>query len=344
MVKSKKMAVQKGFTIIEVMFFIAISGMLLAGVLIGSSASISRQRYKDSVQDFAEFMRRIYSSVLNVEAQRSGPLYSNDICNINSQEAIRDFAAKKNIDEYGKDAGVDILKGLPGRTNCAYYGKLVTFNEADVANYSGEGYRIRVYDIIGKIYDPNVNKYKNTMDVMTGRVENGLGGVTFDKRQAINPESLVVTPDKSGNICKIKPASMNEYRMQWGAFLETAGKNRKAFKGSIAIIRSPETNQLQTFYSEKTLKLSEYGNEGDAQKEAQCSSFTSDNYKSYSLTEEFKNGSFKEDKDGVNFCINSQDGLLIGHPRGHLHVGYRASNSSAIDLLAEDNEKNLCNK
>ena len=341
MVNSKNAATRAGFTVIEVMFFIGISGMLLAGVLVGSSASIARQRYKDSVQDFAEFVRRTYSSVLNVEAQRKGPLYSNDICNINSQEDIRKLPLSgSKIDElYG-----GIVKGLPGRTNCAYYGKLVTFNETDEKFYDGEGYKIRVYDIIGKIKDPDVNNYKTTMDAMLGRKKvSQTDEFSFDNTQAILPESLIVTPDKDRSYCKVEPASMNEYRMQWGAFLETAETKRKAFKGSLAIIRSPETNQIQTFYSTETLRISDYLNDGAINKNTSCAGFESNSYEKYSLTKAFKEDKFIEDENGVDFCINSKDGLLVGQPRRRLHIGYRASNSSAIDLVAEDKD-GKCNK
>lgn len=56
---------QKGFTVIEVMLFLAITGLMLVGALGGTYASISRQRYNDSVRSFAEFLRRVYSEVLS---------------------------------------------------------------------------------------------------------------------------------------------------------------------------------------------------------------------------------------------------------------------------------------
>lgn len=59
---------KKGFTIIEVMIFLAISGLLLMGVLGGTYASIATQRYNDSVRGFAEFLRQIYSEVISPES------------------------------------------------------------------------------------------------------------------------------------------------------------------------------------------------------------------------------------------------------------------------------------
>lgn len=59
---------KKGFTIVEVMIFLAISGLLLMGVLGGTYASIAAQRYNDSVRDFAEFLRQTYGEVISPES------------------------------------------------------------------------------------------------------------------------------------------------------------------------------------------------------------------------------------------------------------------------------------
>lgn len=59
---------KKGFTIIEVMIFLAITGLLLLTVLGGTYASIATQRYNDSVRDFAEFLRQTYAEVISPES------------------------------------------------------------------------------------------------------------------------------------------------------------------------------------------------------------------------------------------------------------------------------------
>lgn len=59
---------KKGFTIIEVMIFLAISGLLLIGILGGTYASIATQRYNDSVRGFAEFLRQVYGEVISPES------------------------------------------------------------------------------------------------------------------------------------------------------------------------------------------------------------------------------------------------------------------------------------
>ncbi len=75
-----------GFTIIEVMLFLGISGLLLIGVLSGTYSSIATQRYNDSVRGFAEFLRQVYAEVISPESIGTG---SDDISVGNSDtEAI----------------------------------------------------------------------------------------------------------------------------------------------------------------------------------------------------------------------------------------------------------------
>ena len=59
-----------GFTIIEVVLFLAISGGLAVMLLAGTSAAIQRQQYRDSVESFANFLSTQYSRVISVENDR----------------------------------------------------------------------------------------------------------------------------------------------------------------------------------------------------------------------------------------------------------------------------------
>lgn len=59
---------KKGFTIIEISIFLAITGLLLVGILGGTYSSISRQRYNDSVRSVGEFFRQMYAEVISPES------------------------------------------------------------------------------------------------------------------------------------------------------------------------------------------------------------------------------------------------------------------------------------
>ena len=60
-----------GFTIIEVVLFLAISGGLAVMLLAGTSAAIQRQQYRDSVESFANFLSTQYSRVISIENDRN---------------------------------------------------------------------------------------------------------------------------------------------------------------------------------------------------------------------------------------------------------------------------------
>lgn len=57
----------RGFTIIEVMLFLAISGLMMVGLLVGTGATISKQRYNDSVYSLQSKLQAQYSAADSVE-------------------------------------------------------------------------------------------------------------------------------------------------------------------------------------------------------------------------------------------------------------------------------------
>ena len=57
---------KSGFTIIEVMLFLAITGALTVAILVGSGVAIGQQRYRDSVNSFKGLIQEQYSQIANV--------------------------------------------------------------------------------------------------------------------------------------------------------------------------------------------------------------------------------------------------------------------------------------
>ena len=107
-----KMTKRRGFTLVEVALFLAVTGMLFAGIVIGIQSSMFQQRYNDSVQSFAEFLRSVYSQTMNVE---------------------------------NRDAS-------SGRSQKAIYGKLVTFGESkNFEGKNNTEKAIFSYTVVGKI-------------------------------------------------------------------------------------------------------------------------------------------------------------------------------------------------
>lgn len=62
---------KQGFTIIETMLVLAVTGVLVAGLLVGIGASIGNQRYLDSVSSFKSLLQEQYSKIENVSNDRN---------------------------------------------------------------------------------------------------------------------------------------------------------------------------------------------------------------------------------------------------------------------------------
>ncbi len=68
----KKLTKKSGFTLIEVTLFLALSSAMMLGIILATNLSVARQRYNDSVNNFADFLRGIYSKVIDVEHNQEG--------------------------------------------------------------------------------------------------------------------------------------------------------------------------------------------------------------------------------------------------------------------------------
>ena len=69
--KSMKKA-RRGFTLIEISFFLALTGALFVGIVAGTQNSLWQQKYNDSVQSFTNFLRDVYAQVANPQGISDG--------------------------------------------------------------------------------------------------------------------------------------------------------------------------------------------------------------------------------------------------------------------------------
>lgn len=93
-----------GFTIIEVMLFLAVTGALTIAILAGAGVQINQQRYRDSVSSLKSFLQAQYSEVTNVINDRGNDWQ----CTNGTPQEVTNGGQPR------------------GTTNCVILGRLVT--------------------------------------------------------------------------------------------------------------------------------------------------------------------------------------------------------------------------
>lgn len=98
-----------GFTVIEVVLFLAITGLMLAGLMVGIGGAVDRERYNDAVTSLHDFLQGQYNLVDNVNTSRP---------------------ATYSCSTGGIKLADDISTGQPkGTSDCSIVGRLITSDD-----------------------------------------------------------------------------------------------------------------------------------------------------------------------------------------------------------------------
>lgn len=100
-----------GFTIIETMLVLAISGALVVGLLVGTGTSINSQRYRDSIVSLHSLLQDQYSRLTSIQNDRSDDWTCND----------------------GQVVEAEAGGTGRGQSDCVFLGRFVIINDSDVA-------------------------------------------------------------------------------------------------------------------------------------------------------------------------------------------------------------------
>jgi len=137
---------KSGFTIIELLMFLAVTGLLVAGMFIGTGANLARERYNDGVSGIEEFLAQQFMLVQNPERPTDGT--RNQACVAYTATGVRVANLDGSPNIHGSTTaylGVDNLAGeFRGRSDCLIYGRIIEFF------VEGEQQRIRATTVVGR--------------------------------------------------------------------------------------------------------------------------------------------------------------------------------------------------
>jgi len=220
-----------GFTIIEVMLFLAISGFLLVGILVGTGTSIANQRYKDAVQDTVDAIKNAYSFVSDIQIElrtgASGTQGNKGVCGALTANQI-DAYISLDTQKYSNSGR--------GRTNCVVYGAVVAINK-DL---------IQTTTLIGEDYVDAVR---------IGRIEENSSDSDISLLKQLNANNVAIMCSGGFNVsatgCSIQTAgSASTRKLKWDVTL----KNPRPINGeatdlqkTLLIFRSPRSGSIQTY-------------------------------------------------------------------------------------------------
>lgn len=356
-------AQRKGFTIIEVMLFLAISGFLLVGILAGTGAGIARQRYTDSVQHVAQVLREQYSAVVNTQIPErdSG---SGNVCYSPTPDELTDGASVTDILNTYMDGDGNWISGNGGRgrTSCLVYGVAITIGMGS-NNTNGGGNIIQTSTLVGQDIDTLV---KNGEDI---DVDN-MSDLDILREAGVNNLNAFYDRDASNNWqCYVRTSENSlRYNLQWGARTEQVVRDQ-ILEATVIIFRSPKDGAVRTYvwndvirYQGKIVDYSEINGKNNgsgygliSENNGDCNGAVGSGEGYRLLTEAGINRFLVEGNangdgtDGfvqanLNICVGSEDLFAFANRRRMITLTKDGHNAGAVELIdAEDpNGRNIC--
>lgn len=311
--------VASGFTIIELMLVLAVTGFLFVGLLGGMSGSLARQRYKDAVQDVAVSLRTMYSYVTETM------VYTRD----------NDSACYGLNTSYlsGSTSAIDNENKGRGRSDCVVYGVVATIHT------DNEKSNIEFTTIIGLDYN-----YVRTM-LEAGTSDKSLEGMTeMQVLQAADVNNIVATGNTRGKCDSLELVDLlGKVSTKWGTrLLNTDGTN---VDKTILIFRSPRTGAIRTYVMNDVLRHDSTGQPINYEEFSSTAHLCSETavFDDYGIYKALKNpDAFKQ--EDIKFCISNGDTGIYGGRQRMIFIGAGARNSSGVTLIdMDDEEHNECN-
>ena len=306
----------KGFTIVETMLFLALTGLMLVGALVGIGTNLARQRYKDSVQDVVSLIRNQYDYVTRVQIDKRD---GTDMCEMIDTGAV--FTGN------GKNLG-------RGRSKCDIYGVAIIFG-LQKPDDPAAGAIVQSTSILGK-------------DISALEIELRKNDPQKDPQETITAmdDLILLQTLKLNNIIErnkiCEPVNVLERKMlNWGAKVEDVEKGVTK-KGIVLIIRSPRDGTVHTYtydYSQKeNIAVPDYATLNGSN--VGCTAFTSSSVDINTLLGEDP-AKFTSTQD-FKMCITSDYLTGTYGKRRMIKIAADGHNSSAVSLIDEESEEDAC--
>ena len=306
---------------VETLLVLAISALMLMGFMAGIGVRIGAQRYSDATNDFADFLRRVYTETINVEIERTGHLRNNqeNYCTLAGQKANAEGKYTGGSTTTAEKNG-----SFPGRSGCAVYGKLISFGEDPT------GDTIYVYDVIGRAVD--INHPLTASDA---------------KQELINVHADVLSYNQNDNgTCSLTTAgTVATYRPQWASRIENTNKG-SLYQGAVLIVRSPNSGSVRTFSMEgQTMPIQQLIQNNQ---NGNCSSTLNSvvnnvNNAKGSLIMHLNNdnnGNSKFELKDANFCVASEQIFSAIGRRNNIRIKNDGRNADSVVFVETDLSKN----
>lgn len=327
---SMKKGRRKGFTIIEVALFLAITGAIFVAVMVNTASTVARRRYSDTVNDAVEIIREAYSATINVENYRKKTDDASFWCSTTSA-----FNGGFHRDSDSTSAKID---NYPGRTRCAIYGQLLVFDEPNTNDSSDTDSYIYRYTVIGRAVDNNIEP--TGMD----EVLNSL------KTVAANVVTMKQIDNSAVNCNAALAGNYTSHSLQWGGRLENR-KDRNPYRGAILIARSPISATVHTYIYSQYKDVSKDNPINDTTFSIQdwlhttptsaCNSTAFSNAASRFVQAPITSNKWIKNQD-LDLCVGSDDLQSVGNRRRAIRIHGDGSNESAVELLTEAESALVC--
>jgi len=319
-------SIRVGFTIIEVMLFLALTGLLLSGVLIGLGSNLSRQRYNDAVEDIADILQDQYSFVSDIRINTRTKLQdSSCYALVPADIAGGDAASYYNSVANSKSKSISYR----GRTNCVVYGAVVVLD--------GKKNTIQTTELIGRDY---ITMAKQAEIDGTDFPEN-LNDLDILRTIARANNVAVHCPHKGSTAsCFIHTAdNLTTHTIRWGVKLVDVHDND--LKATILIFRSPRDGAIRTYVWNNYITSGSDAVDYEAMNNSNGGSgvaYSASSLGSYGINEELDSTRFKNNAD-LRICVNTGSAQTYNEHQRMIKVLHNGSGQSAVQLVDADSQE-----